>query len=292
MLRVEEWVEQLESWSMRPLTLEDARDIRRLYGKKQDSNFKRTVFFYGNPITSSQVHRWGEIRHVDTQPWPKTLDIEEPPHYIEYKDESVKGSDAPASVFDSGLGGIFRDPQLIQKLAANAKTAPLLTDSAFMGRLQAVAKDPNLVGQEMSDPRFVQVMGVLMGIDMDMPSEEASLVGMDSEETSTGPEMIEDSPKDIIHYTISRDFTGTNDEVASKILAPLRERSERTIFPQAPAPKPAAGTVHHTVSRDMTGSNQEVSSNLLAAFGERNSRKADLSILGARSDNTGFHLRR
>jgi hypothetical protein len=34
-------------------------------------------------------------------------------------------------------------------------------------------------------------------------------------------------PSIYVHPTISRDFTGTNDQVVSKILAPLAERSER-----------------------------------------------------------------
>ncbi|GAM35578.1 chaperone activator [Talaromyces pinophilus] len=44
-----------------------------------------------------------------------------------------------------GLGGMFSDPNLIQKLASNPKTA---------------------IGAELGDPRFLQVMSVLLGIDM------------------------------------------------------------------------------------------------------------------------------
>ncbi|KAH7355697.1 hypothetical protein BKA66DRAFT_475028 [Pyrenochaeta sp. MPI-SDFR-AT-0127] len=66
----------------------------------------------------------------------------------------------------AGLGGMFSDPNMIQKLAANPKTAPLLGDAEFMGKLQQLKTNPNLVGQFMQDPRFMQVMGVLLGIDM------------------------------------------------------------------------------------------------------------------------------
>ncbi|KAL6704693.1 Hsp90 cochaperone [Coniothyrium glycines] len=65
-----------------------------------------------------------------------------------------------------GLGGMFNDPNMIQKLAANPKTASLLADAEFMGKLQQLKTNPNLVGQYMQDPRFMQVMGVLLGIDM------------------------------------------------------------------------------------------------------------------------------
>ncbi|KPI38732.1 Heat shock-like protein [Cyphellophora attinorum] len=65
-----------------------------------------------------------------------------------------------------GMGGMFSDPQMLAKLAANPKTAPLLADREFMGKLQKLAKNPNDLGQELGDPRFLQVMSVLLGVDM------------------------------------------------------------------------------------------------------------------------------
>lgn len=65
-----------------------------------------------------------------------------------------------------GLGGLFSDPSMIQKLAGNPKTAPLLADKEFMDKLNQLRGNPNLVGQFMQDPRFMQVMSVLLGIDM------------------------------------------------------------------------------------------------------------------------------
>lgn len=65
-----------------------------------------------------------------------------------------------------GLGGIFNDPQMIQKLANNPKTSSLLADSEFMQKLQRLKENPNDIGQELQDPRFLQVMSVLLGIDM------------------------------------------------------------------------------------------------------------------------------
>ncbi|KAF2263562.1 hypothetical protein CC78DRAFT_268425 [Lojkania enalia] len=55
---------------------------------------------------------------------------------------------------------------MFQKLASNPKTAPLLADADFMGKLQRLRSNPNDVGREMQDPRFLQVMSVLLGIDM------------------------------------------------------------------------------------------------------------------------------
>lgn len=65
-----------------------------------------------------------------------------------------------------GLGSMFSDPQLIPKLAMNPKTRPLLEDQAFVAKLQRLKHNPGNIGEEMRDPRFLQVMGVLMGIDM------------------------------------------------------------------------------------------------------------------------------
>ncbi|KAJ9209405.1 hypothetical protein DTO166G4_9001 [Paecilomyces variotii] len=65
-----------------------------------------------------------------------------------------------------GLGGMFNDPQMIQKLASNPKTSALLADRDFMQKLQRLKDNPNAIGEEMRDPRFLQVMSVLLGIDM------------------------------------------------------------------------------------------------------------------------------
>jgi len=65
-----------------------------------------------------------------------------------------------------GLGNMFNDPKLYEKLAANPKTSAYLADPQFMAKLQKVAKNPNNMGQELGDPRFLQVMSVLLGVDM------------------------------------------------------------------------------------------------------------------------------
>ncbi|KAL1855027.1 Hsp90 cochaperone [Paecilomyces lecythidis] len=72
-----------------------------------------------------------------------------------------------------GLGGMFNDPQMIQKLASNPKTSALLADRDFMQKLQRLKDNPNAIGEEMRDPRFLQVMSVLLGIDMQFGAPEA-----------------------------------------------------------------------------------------------------------------------
>jgi len=61
---------------------------------------------------------------------------------------------------------MFSDPNMIQKLAANPKTASYLADPDFMNKLQQLKSNPSAVGAYMQDPRFLQVMSVMLGIDM------------------------------------------------------------------------------------------------------------------------------
>lgn len=67
-----------------------------------------------------------------------------------------------------GLGSMFKDPQLITKLANNPKTSALLADPSFMAKLQQIQQNPNNAQELFSDPRMIQVLGVLMGVDMEM----------------------------------------------------------------------------------------------------------------------------
>ena len=66
------------------------------------------------------------------------------------------------------LGSMFKDPQLLQKLAQNPKTSKFLADPTFMAKLNAIKQNPNGSQDIFSDPRMIQVLGVLMGVDMDM----------------------------------------------------------------------------------------------------------------------------
>jgi stress-induced-phosphoprotein 1 len=86
---------------------------------------------------------------------------------------------------------MFNDPQLYQKLAKNPKTSPYLADPAFMAKLQALAKNPSQMGQELGDPRMLQVMSVLLGIDLSMGDPSAggpSTRGQEHEEDVPMPD--------------------------------------------------------------------------------------------------------
>lgn len=72
-----------------------------------------------------------------------------------------------------GIGKMFNDPNLIQKLASNPKTSAFLADPTFMAKLRNLQQNPSNSQDLFSDPRMIQVLGVMMGVEMDMamPSE-------------------------------------------------------------------------------------------------------------------------
>lgn len=86
----------------------------------------------------------------------------------ELRDGGKGGGDSfPSSAADE-MGGMFRDPALLGKLAANPKTAAYLSDPTFMQRLQSLQANPSNVQDIFSDPRMIEVMGVAMGLDFSM----------------------------------------------------------------------------------------------------------------------------
>ncbi|KAI0853531.1 heat shock protein [Daldinia vernicosa] len=67
-----------------------------------------------------------------------------------------------------GLGKMFSDPNLLQKLMSNPKTSGFFADPSFIAKIQAIQQNPQNTQDLFSDPRMIQVLGVLMGIDMHM----------------------------------------------------------------------------------------------------------------------------
>ena len=66
-----------------------------------------------------------------------------------------------------GLSKLFGDPNLLGKLATNPRTQKHLADPAFVQKLQAIQQNPKLAESTLSqDPRMIDVLGALMGIDM------------------------------------------------------------------------------------------------------------------------------
>lgn len=63
---------------------------------------------------------------------------------------------------------MFSDPNLLTKLMNNPKTSGFFADPTFIAKIQAIQQNPNDTQELFSDPRMIQVLGVAMGVDMDM----------------------------------------------------------------------------------------------------------------------------
>jgi len=69
---------------------------------------------------------------------------------------------------DLGMGNLFKDPQFLEKLARNPRTSSYLEDVEFMEKLERIRDDPNLIQTELRDPRIMQVIAALLGLQMEM----------------------------------------------------------------------------------------------------------------------------
>lgn len=75
---------------------------------------------------------------------------------------------------DLGLGAMFSDPNLIANLRSNPKTAELMKDPELVQKVMNVQQNPKANAMQfMTDPRMMQIMATLMGIDMDAPPSSA-----------------------------------------------------------------------------------------------------------------------
>ena len=72
-----------------------------------------------------------------------------------------------------GLAKLFSDPNLLGRLATNPRTQKHLSDPSFVKLLQTIQSNPKLAESSLGqDPRMIDVLGVLMGIDMQGFSRE------------------------------------------------------------------------------------------------------------------------
>ena len=106
---------------------------------------------------------------------------------------------------DLGLGAMFSDPNLIANLRSNPKTAELMKDPELVQKVMNVQQNPKANAMQfMTDPRMMQIMATLMGIDMDAPpsmggeqpssaSTSSSNAAQSEPEPETKPEPMETS---------------------------------------------------------------------------------------------------
>jgi stress-induced-phosphoprotein 1 len=87
--------------------------------------------------------------------------------------KEVQDAKASGDVADvTGLGKMFSDPNLLGKLASNPRTQKHLADPAFVQKIQMIQRNPGLADAALQDPRMIDVLGVLMGLDMQGFSRE------------------------------------------------------------------------------------------------------------------------
>jgi stress-induced-phosphoprotein 1 len=56
----------------------------------------------------------------------------------------------------------------------NPKTRPYLNDADFMSKIRRLQTNPNSLGEMISDPRIMEVLGLSLGVDMSEKDESAS----------------------------------------------------------------------------------------------------------------------
>lgn len=88
-----------------------------------------------------------------------------------------------------GLAQIFQDPNFLQKLASNPKTSPFLGDPQFMEKLNRIRTNPSAIQSEIGDPRVMQVIGALLGIQMEMPGYGGSGPSASGDEDTRMPDV-------------------------------------------------------------------------------------------------------
>lgn len=67
-----------------------------------------------------------------------------------------------------GMGNMFKDPQLLTKLMNNPKTSGYFSDPTFIQKVQQLQQNPQMTPDLFSDPRMMAVLGVAMGVDLEM----------------------------------------------------------------------------------------------------------------------------
>ncbi|RWW64814.1 hypothetical protein BHE74_00027917 [Ensete ventricosum] len=88
----------------------------------------------------------------------------------------------------SPFGKIFQGPELWAKLTADPTTRGYLQQPDFMKMIQDVQKNPNNINIYLSDPRMMQVIGVLLNVKMRAPTDEMEREFTEPEQVKPRPE--------------------------------------------------------------------------------------------------------
>ncbi|KAI4595263.1 Hsp90 cochaperone [Pestalotiopsis sp. 9143b] len=102
-----------------------------------------------------------------------------------------------------GMGNMFKDPQLLTKLMNNPKTSGYFSDPTFIQKVQQLQQNPQMTPDLFSDPRMMAVLGVAMGVDLEMraPGDMPPGAGgpssssKEAEEDVEMPDLVSENPK-------------------------------------------------------------------------------------------------
>jgi len=98
--------------------------------------------------------------------YEKTLELD--PNNAQAKSGLAQCQEQLSAGGDGGMGQMFNDPNMFAKLAANPTTAAYLSDPTFMAQLNKLKQNPNNVNEALKDPRMMQVIGVLLGLNLNI----------------------------------------------------------------------------------------------------------------------------
>lgn len=109
--------------------------------------------------------------------------------------------DQRQSMPDLGIGKMFQDPNLIEKLKKNPKVGHLMNDPALVQKLLQIQANPRAMGPEViQDPNFMSILAALMGIDLSMDPQESGSTPKDDfvppKETETEEKASEPAQKE------------------------------------------------------------------------------------------------
>ncbi|SCU80904.1 LAMI_0B04104g1_1 [Lachancea mirantina] len=96
---------------------------------------------------------------------------------------------------DLGFGQMFNDPNMIEKLKNNPKTAELMKDPQLVAKVLQFRSNPSAMSQEiLKDPRMMTIMAALLGIDLSMGGEDAA-EGTPKEAPKEAPKDANEAPR-------------------------------------------------------------------------------------------------
>ncbi|SMN17857.1 similar to Saccharomyces cerevisiae YOR027W STI1 Hsp90 cochaperone, interacts with the Ssa group of the cytosolic Hsp70 chaperones and activates Ssa1p ATPase activity [Maudiozyma saulgeensis] len=111
-------------------------------------------------------------------------------------DQVRRTQESRSSQPDMGLSKLFADPNLIENLKKNPKTAELMKDPTLVAKLINYKANPQAIGTDLfSDPRLMTIMATLMGVDLNMPDLSNSN-SMPKEPTTNESTTSNETPKE------------------------------------------------------------------------------------------------